>query len=437
MPRLNLRLLPGLLALLSACGENAPKPAPNPGPSPAEAKLQASLDELNERVAKLESGKRAEAPAAGPSAAGADLLPDLIRSHDPELSAPAIQLARKLPTPERTAAVIEVATSRERKVHEREAALAALGALGDEGRKVLVELLQDPEEGIVARVAQRLAEQRKGSDLPKLMEALAAVNSVDTVAQASVARKGLLLALGQFGDQRATPVLLEALRSPNAEIRIHAAQALRQLADPEAVPGMLAWLKQNVPNPQATDSAAYMIVQALGHSGEPAAGDLILELFNGPNPQMREVAREVLAKISSPHLVPGLAEALKNVLSANQPNDPRVATLLQALGASRNPDAIPPLLEVLEKLPDGHVPLALNAINGLCRPDDALRLAEAHARAERPVVKAGLESLLKNGNFPIRYDERLQRYVPRDGVKLDPNRPADPPAEKPVEAPKF
>ena len=52
-------------------------------------------------------------------------------------------------------------------------------------------------------------------------------------------RRYLSMVLGNLGDRRATPVLLEALSDPDVETRIYAALALGRLKDPAGVPRLL------------------------------------------------------------------------------------------------------------------------------------------------------------------------------------------------------
>ncbi|MBE7465320.1 MAG: HEAT repeat domain-containing protein [Planctomycetes bacterium] len=428
------------LALLAACSQ---APVPAPGPSASDEKVRAQLEELQKRVAALEARPAGPVPAEAAPAAAVDGLLEMLRSTDPEVVAPAAQLARRLPTSERTAALIELArdTARDRKL--REPALDALGGLKQPAAlDALAALLKDPDEQVVARAARALAEARRASDFAAILEAYAALNAPPPSGPAGIARAGLLEALRKLGDRRATPLLLEILNAPNTELQAHAALTLRELRDPEAVPGIAEWLRKHAPAPDRPADAAVMAVQALAAAEDPRAGPVVLELARGPHAQLRAAALSALPSVSGPDLAAPLLSFLNEVAAKGDPRDSRMELLLRALARTKSPDTVALLLAWMERhLTEPLQPVAQQTLEAVALPAHAQALADTHAASKNSFLRSALEQLLRNGNFGVEYEAASQRFKLRGGAPAVPPAPAPEGGktgapEKPPAAPK-
>lgn len=110
-------------------------------------------------------------------------------------------------------------------------------------------------------------------------------------------------ALGAMGDRRATPLLVELLRSADERTRMNAAESLGRIRDPSAVAPLIAALN-------ADDSTAGAAARALGEIGDPAAIDPMAALLFGRGERGGSalLAADALAKIRSPRAVRALVE---------------------------------------------------------------------------------------------------------------------------------
>ncbi len=110
-------------------------------------------------------------------------------------------------------------------------------------------------------------------------------------------------ALGEIDDPAAIPALVGALGDPDAEVRKYATRSLIKF-NRQAVPALLAAL------PAASDLAGAGMVRALGDIADPAALDALLALVDGPN--RREVFT-ALGKLRDPRaesaLIAGLGDS--------------------------------------------------------------------------------------------------------------------------------
>ncbi len=123
-------------------------------------------------------------------------------------------------------------------------------------------------------------------------------------------RKFIVDILGDIRDQRAVPVLINALSDPDENIRVASAEALGKIRDPRAVDALLACL-------QRADQGwlDYAAAEALGEIGdERALGPLMAALGRIT---LREPVLEALGKIGNENtlapLVAGLSDPLRIV----------------------------------------------------------------------------------------------------------------------------
>lgn len=143
-------------------------------------------------------------------------------------------------------------------------------------------------------------------------------------------RRYLSMVLGNLGDKRATPLLIEALAEKDVETRIYASLALGRLKDPAAVPHLL--------NAFSTDerdvrkAAAY----ALGEIGDPRGVPALAAALNDPIADVRFNSAVALARFGDRRAIGVIREMLDRNRLASIPgmrDDQKEAILLTAMPA--------------------------------------------------------------------------------------------------------
>jgi HEAT repeat protein len=143
-------------------------------------------------------------------------------------------------------------------------------------------------------------------------------------------RQYLSMVLGNLGDRRATPLLVDALKDRSAETRIYAALALGRLRDPAAVPPLLASF--------ATDErdVRKAIAYALGEIGDPRAVPALVTALNDEIPDVRYNAAIALARLGDTRAIGVVREMLDRSrldrVTGMRP-DQKEATMLAAIPA--------------------------------------------------------------------------------------------------------
>ena len=121
------------------------------------------------------------------------------------------------------------------------------------------------------------------------------VNQVSTIYRASKnddprIRRYLSMVLGNLGDRRATPLLLEALGDADVETRIYAALALGRLRDPAAVEPLVKVFASD--ENDVRKASAY----ALGEIGDRRAVPALTAALADPTPDVRYNTAIALAR---------------------------------------------------------------------------------------------------------------------------------------------
>jgi HEAT repeat protein len=112
--------------------------------------------------------------------------------------------------------------------------------------------------------------------------------------------------LGQIGDRRAVPALIEALKESSDELVTEAAEALGKIDDPRAADPLLNILQtRSGAQPRLLLAAA----TALGELREPRAIEPLADLLMSEKLQHKPVV-EALKKISDPRVVLVVADRL-------------------------------------------------------------------------------------------------------------------------------
>lgn len=117
-------------------------------------------------------------------------------------------------------------------------------------------------------------------------------------------RRYLGMVLGQLGDRRATPVLLDGLNDHDADNRIYALTALGELHDPAAIPRIAKAVTDDDKDVRAT---AYY---TLGTIGDKSAIPVLVNGLQEETPDVRWNAAIALARLGDPRALGTLREVL-------------------------------------------------------------------------------------------------------------------------------
>jgi HEAT repeat protein len=117
-------------------------------------------------------------------------------------------------------------------------------------------------------------------------------------------RRYLGMVLGQLGDRRATPLLLDGLNDRDADNRIYALTALGELRDPAAIPRIAKSIADDDKDVRAT---AYY---TLGVIGDPSAVPVLANGLQEEAPDVRWNAAIALARLGDPRALGTLREVL-------------------------------------------------------------------------------------------------------------------------------
>ncbi len=192
-------------------------------------------------------------------------------------------------------------------------------------------------------------------------------------------------------DCLAVESLTAALRDPDSLVRAHAADALRTLSVPEALPALLPMFQD--PEEEVWVAAAL----AAGELGAPQSLPLLLEALRRGPPHRRRQAAASLRVLGDAAAVPSLMDALADPSRAVQE---QAAVALGSLGDSRSVPALIDALGAPNIMVEERKGLREYLVNALGRLGDR-RAVPALIRAlkdyDKHVRDAALSSLVKLG----------------------------------------
>jgi HEAT repeat protein len=117
-------------------------------------------------------------------------------------------------------------------------------------------------------------------------------------------RRYLSMVLGNLGDRRATPLLLDGLSDTDTDNRLYALMALGELRDPAAVPRVAAAAGED--EKDIRKAALY----ALGAIGDPSAVPALVKGLEDQSADVRWNAAVALSRFGDRRALPGLREML-------------------------------------------------------------------------------------------------------------------------------
>jgi HEAT repeat protein len=126
-------------------------------------------------------------------------------------------------------------------------------------------------------------------------------------------RRYLGMVLGNLGDRRATPVLLEGLNDRDPETRLFAILALAQIRDPASLPRLMAMTRDEEPDVRKT--AAF----ALGESGLRGGIPALVAACEDPVADVRWNAAIALSRFGERSAIPVLRQMLDRRSSSRIP----------------------------------------------------------------------------------------------------------------------
>ncbi len=199
-------------------------------------------------------------------------------------------------------------------------------------RETLVENLRSEDRLLVATSIEALAEPGNRAVVPRLLDVLQ--QRADPVLAENVLR-----AAGSLDDPRFAPVLLDALKSPNASMRIAAAGSLRAYASPEVLAALAEAVQQEtsarvkaslitalgpdqamlhpILRASLADADARVranAVEAIGLSGDPELIGELRPLLDRVTP--REIANVIVALARVPAHRPAAVAALERLFES-------------------------------------------------------------------------------------------------------------------------
>jgi HEAT repeat protein len=219
----------------------------------------------------------------------------------------------------------------------------------------------------------------------------------------------VIRALGRIGDRRAVPALLRVLCEGKHNLRPEAADALRLIRDPAALPALCAQARRRFPEP--TLYAVARALAALGGPGEAAElGELLPWLSGSPDDRYRCTPHSELAQVACEEVAARLGEI-------GPPG--AVSLLLRCAGSAAieglarvGPSAVPELIRALDPdwEIDAYVPLgALIELGSAAKPD--LEAALSHSS---PVMQSRCAAALILIGQPVRNGPSLLAAGLRD-----------------------
>jgi HEAT repeat protein len=164
-------------------------------------------------------------------------------------------------------------------------------------------------------------------------------------------RRYLSMVLGNLGDRKATPLLLDGLDDQDIETRIYVLLALGELRDPAAVPRIMQLASDDEKDVRKT------AVYALGEIGDPRAVPVLVSALEDQAADVGFNAALALARFKDPRALP----VLRAMLDRSRLNrvegmreDQKEEAILAALGAYMRlagRDALPELQRLAQSDP--------------------------------------------------------------------------------------
>lgn len=306
------------------------------------------------------------------------------------------------------------------------AALTALGRLGDERavQPIVAFVTSDDVRGLLsgfdaAPLAVSSLRQLGEPGYDALLRMLHEYGDDEAIGTATA------YTLGESGDPRAIPVLIEALHSKVYDVRLAGAQALADLGEP-ALAALLDMLRNGL---RAWEGSLYPICQALIFIGASAIAPLIDVLRTSDDENARMIAVTALGNIGA--YCEGLEESLHRVLHeavqsalGDTDSDVRLEAALR-LGDMHDASGLAILLAALDSTNERDARDALSSLENvgpkaveplLAILADTSRAPEVRVRAVEVLSKVGDTQSIPGLLAALKDDDRRVRMVAENAL---------------------
>jgi HEAT repeat protein len=348
-----------------------------------QAHLMRALEDPEERV-RLQA---ARGLGQGGALAAVPVMIDWLANPKQEVRSVAVTVLGDIGGTEAAAALTRSLSDPDAAV--RKDTVRALGTIGRKGNSTVVVALiprleDDKAEVRLATIAQ----------LEELGDRRAVIPLVARFGDTGVAvRSAAVRAIGKLGDRSAVPALIRLMNDPDEGVRLAAVGSLGSIGAVDAIDALIEQLSSGGDAYRA--KVAYALGQIAGTPGSGTAGEdamrtLVVNLAQAPN--ARNAAKEAL-RAAGKAAVPALVAHLQGRLAGDpttavellaDAGDPRAtATLaaelergrvampkvLRALGGTRDPNALVPVLRALSSKDAAIRIAAMNALRPLIGTD--------------------------------------------------------------------
>jgi HEAT repeat protein len=151
-------------------------------------------------------------------------------------------------------------------------------------------------------------------------------------------RAAAAAALGHFPSEEVALYVGDLLFDPNPYVRSAAVRTLGQIGADEYAGPISDMLEDD--NPHIRSEA----LRALGNLRAPEAADALIEALRDPNRKIRVDAARGLRRLADTSTLEAIVEVLLEAMRQPRPDLPFANTLIQAIGASGDPETVGPLL---------------------------------------------------------------------------------------------
>jgi HEAT repeat protein len=241
------------------------------------------------------------------------MTPVLLRDSDPQIRAAAAEALGELRNANAVPALISALSDAQLEV--RVHAVSSLGQLRQrQAVAPLLKLLDDKEQIVVLAAVEALGDLGDPLATKPLIPLLRHEHVLSQAFRSLPARTAR--ALGQIGDRRAVPALIESLKGPSDDVIAEAAEALGKIGDARAADPLLNTLQTRS---DAQPRLLLATATALGQLRDTRAIEALADLLMSKKVEHKPVV-EALRKISHPRVVVEVADRL--VASNPTPHNP-------------------------------------------------------------------------------------------------------------------
>jgi HEAT repeat protein len=261
-----------------------------------------------------------------------------VRSKESQVRQSAVEALGKLGTGDSQVIDMLISYLSEKESYARQNAAEALGQLGKiEGVEPLIGCLSDSNSGVRSVAIDALKKLNDSRTFNLTINLL--------TDRESTTRRAAIEMLGLLNDPRVVEPLVKCLSDSKPSVRSAAAQALQQLGDTRAVEPLIECLKDEDRDVRSK------VVSALGHLGDPRAIEPLKAILAHSPKDLRQTIVDALTKLLPPQQAEEQQQIVKvndliNILQHAKSWEKRV-NAAQTLGSTGDLRAVQPLVSTL------------------------------------------------------------------------------------------